>query len=256
MRDLIELIKSTKNIIFDAQLSASVTEKGRSDYVTKVDTTVQSYLREKLYKLRPDALFMGEEGEHEELDKNKACWILDPIDGTTNLIHRYNTSAVSLALLENGEITKGVVYNPFCEQMFYAAKGGGAYLNEERIYVASRENPNDWLIAFGTTPYEKERADYLFELFGRIYKNSGDVRRTGSAALDLCYLAAGMTDGFLEQNLKPWDYAAGSLILKEAGGIITDWENKPVSFYQNSDVLAGNKRVHKMLLAQIGVSID
>ena len=256
MEQMVELVKSTKNIIFNEELSSAVTEKGLADYVTKVDTEVQSYLKEKLYQLRPDALFMGEEGEHKALDKSKPCWILDPIDGTTNLIHHYNTSAVSLALLENGKITKGIVYNPFTEQLFTSERGKGAYLNGKRISVSTRERQNDWLISIGTSPYEKDRADYLFELFKRIYKKTTDIRRSGSAALDLCYLACGMTDGYLEQNLKPWDYAAGSLILEEAGGRVTTWNGSEIDFYNNCDILAGTPKNHKMLLDEISKTLD
>lgn len=251
MDKIINLVRSVREIIFDKELLHAVTVKGPADYVTAVDLKVQNYIRDELKKLYPDMLFMGEEGKREELQKDKPVWILDPIDGTTNLIHRYNQSAVSLALCENGKILKGVVYNPFTEQLFYAEKGGGAYLNGGKISVKNRENEADWLVSIGTMPYHKDRADEMFDLFKRIYLKTTDIRRSGSAALDLCYLASGMTDGYLELDLKPWDYAAGSLILEEAGGVITTWDNEPIDFYKNSDILAGTAKCRKMLLDEI-----
>ena len=251
LKEIIELVKSAKSIIENEKLKADIKVKGPADYVTRVDLEVQEYLKNELAKRFPDTLFMGEEGVHEAAERGKPIWILDPIDGTTNLIHNYNTSAVSLAFCDKDIIEQAVVYNPFTEQTFYAERGGGAYMNGERIYVNNRENMGDWLISIGTSPYEKNRADRLFELFKRIYLKTADIRRSGSAALDLCYIACGMTDGYLEQALKPWDYAAGSLILEEAGGILTQQNGEKLDFYNNCDVLAGTRECYKMLFCEI-----
>lgn len=251
MDKITELVKSCKAIILNDTLTDDITCKGLADYVTKVDVSVQEYMKKELHRLYPDALFMGEEGEYEKIDTEKPVWILDPVDGTTNLIHRYNTSAVSLGLCENNKITKGIVYNPFTEQLFYAERGMGAYLNGKKIHVRERVQMSDCLISVGTSPYYKEKADYLFELFKRIYLISTDIRRSGSAALDLCYIAAGMTDGYLEQGLKPWDYAAGSLILEEAGGYVSQWDGSALDYYKNCDVLAGTRFGYKQLFCEI-----
>ncbi|MCH5211099.1 MAG: inositol monophosphatase [Oscillospiraceae bacterium] len=242
-----ELVYRTKDIITDKMLIKSVNEKGFADFVTAVDTGVQNMLEHELAALYPDIQFMGEEGEHHKIDPSGKVWILDPIDGTTNLIYDYKMSAVSLALYAGGDIIAGIVYNPFTNEMFTAEKGKGAYLNGERIHVSSADTISKSMISIGTSPYEKERADRNFDIFKNIFKASLDIRRSGSAALDLCYVASGRTDGYMEQNLKPWDFAAGMLILSEAGGMITDYNTNPVNPLKNSDVLASNGLIHQEL---------
>lgn len=248
MRTDTELIKSlayqTKDITTDRALVGTVSEKGRADFVTSVDTGVQDFLERELLARYPGTQLLGEEGRRHEIDPNGAILILDPIDGTTNLIYDYRMSAVSLALCDGGEIVTGIVYNPFTEEMFTAEKSGGAYLNGVRIRVTTTKTVSESLIAIGTSPYEKERADRNFEVFKNIYKASLDIRRSGSAALDLYYVAVGRIDGFMEQNLKPWDFAAGMLILSEAGGVVTDYFGSAVNPLANSDILASNGFIH------------
>ena len=185
------------------------------------------------------------------LDPAKSYWILDPIDGTTNLIRDYHLSAVSLGLYENGEITFGVVYNPFTEELFYGAKGEGAYLNGAPIQVSNQPEFKDAVVSFGSSPYEKNRAKELFPIFYNIFMNCADFRRTGSAALDICYVACGRQHAYLEQNLKPWDYSGASIILREAGGVITDWGNKELPYLANSDILACVPQFREILLKLI-----
>lgn len=247
--DLVKtLVYRTKDIITDKSLIKSVNEKGLADFVTAVDTSVQDMLEKELSALYPDIQFIGEEGENHLTDMPGAVWILDPVDGTTNLIYDYRMSAVSLALYADGEIVIGIVYNPFTEEMFTAKKGDGAYLNGQRIHVSSAETVSKSLISIGTSPYEKERADRNFEVFKNIFKASLDIRRSGSAALDLCYVSAGRTDGYMEQNLKPWDFAAGILILNEAGGKVTDYSGNPINPLKNADVFASNGLIHNELM--------
>ncbi len=242
--EVIDLVKQTKQLIINEDLSNDYITKGRADFVTRVDFAVQDFLSKKLLELYPNYNFMGEEGEREKFDKNIPLWILDPIDGTTNLIHGYNMSAVSLALVENNEPIFGIVYNPFTEEIFTAQKGRGAYLNSKPIKVTQTATLSDSLAAIGTSPYDKELADKNFEIFKKLFLECQDIRRSGSAALDLCYIAAGKIDCYFERNLKPWDFSAGAVILQEAGGKITTIKNEKINFYENSDVVATNGILH------------
>ena len=253
MKELIELIKSLKPLLTDKKMSGNVTEKGRADFVTDVDLSVQKKLKNELLSRYPDVQFMGEEGTHDNIDFSGRVWILDPVDGTTNLIHDYKMSAVSLGLLDNGEPVLGIVYNPFTDELFYAEKGKGAYLNGARIKVSAADKLFNALVAFGTSPYEKELADINFKIIKEMYLKSGDIRRSGSAALDLVYIACGRTDGFFEKNLKPWDYCAGICIVNEAGGCVTNMGGGAVTFNKNSDILATNGKLHREMLAVIDV---
>lgn len=234
------LVRSTKKLIEKESREEKVTVKGAADYVTNVDLAVQTYLKKELEKLFPYIPMIAEEKENKNLDPEKTYWILDPIDGTTNLIYNYGMSAVALALYEKGIITFSVVYNPFHEELFYGIKGKGAFLNEEKIQVSSVRELKDAVISFGSSPYEKYRAKELFPLFQRIFEHSADFRRSGSAELDFCYIACGRQHAYLEQCLKPWDYAAGSLILQEAGGICEQWSGEALPYLTNADVMAAS----------------
>lgn len=241
MDQIVAFIHAADRIIFDEAAIMDVKVKGEADYVTKVDLAVQDYLQRELGRLYPEIDFMAEEQEHFVADEKKACWILDPIDGTTNLIYHYQQSAVSLGLYEQGRITVGIVYNPFTKETFTAAEGKGAYLNGKRIHVSLCESLKDALISYGSTPYEKECVHKLFMLYEKLFLSCADFRRNGSAALDLCYVACGRLEAYLEKNLKPWDYVAGSLILTEAGGSIGTWKEEGVpTFLKNNDILATN----------------
>lgn len=237
-KQVLELVRETRKLIFGELEAAQVTVKGAADYVTNVDFAVQNFLKKELEKLFPEILMIAEEKENHNLSPDGKYWILDPIDGTTNLIHRYGLSAVSLALYEQGEITFGAVYNPFNEELFYAAKGCGAWMNHQRIRTDESVGLADAVISFGSCPYEKERARDFFPLYLRIFEKCADYRRTGSAALDLCYVACGRQHGYLEQNLKPWDYSAGSLILREAGGKVHRWSGEELPYLKSADLLA------------------
>ena len=150
-----------------------------------------------------------------------------------------------------GEIVFGVVYNPFTKETFWAAKGQGAYLNDKPIHVSPAAEMGNCLFNFGTGPYQKELAPQNFAILQKIYAKCQDIRRTGAASIDLCYVAAGRCEGFFEITLKPWDYAAGSVILTEAGGKITDWSGNPVPFDHGSSIAATNGHIHDMLLAEL-----
>lgn len=243
-REVIEAVWKAKEMIEDESMVCDITVKGKADFVTKVDLNIECYLQQVLKQLFPSVLFISEEKKNDCFDESLSYWILDPVDGTTNLIHHYQHSAVSLALCEKGAITFGMVYNPFTEETFLAMKGEGAYLNGKAIRVSECSVMQEALITLGTEPYEKEMAEKNFEIFTRIFKECADIRISGSAALDLCYIACGRLEAYAERNLKPWDYAAASLILEEAGGMITNWGKAKITFGRNHLILASNGLLH------------
>lgn len=245
---VIRLVEQAGAILLDRAAAQKITVKGRADYVTQVDFAVQEFLKEKLGALTPNLPLMSEEQDNRTLDFSQPLWILDPVDGTTNLIHGFPASAVSLGLLEQGKVTLGVVYNPFRQELFTAKAGQGAFCNGASIQVKPTADLAHSLLAIGTSPYDRELIPKNFALFAKIFSRCEDIRRTGSAALDLCDLACGRTDGYLERNLKPWDYAGASVILTEAGGVLTDFAGQPVDFTQNSDCLACVPGLHPALL--------
>jgi len=245
-KNIITQVLATREIIMDQQSAQQITVKGDADFVTAVDFAVQDFLQKKLYEIDPSIEMIAEEKENVAFKEDGRYWILDPIDGTTNLIHQYGLSAVSLALYEKGEIAFGIVYNPFTNEVFTAEKGKGACLNGRTIRVSDR-NMKDSVISYGSSPYGKQDSENTFQLFSMIFQKCADFRRFASAALDLCYVACGRSDGYLEGSLKPWDYAAGSLILKEAGGIVTDWQGEALPFFKNSGVYAATPMIHQEL---------
>ncbi len=247
LNEILSLVRNTREIIFDLDLKNNVDIKGYGNYVTQVDYNVQKFLRESLEKLYPEIQFMGEEGERESIDFKKSVWILDPIDGTANLVHNLNQSAVSLGLVENRVPVMGIVYNPFSDELFYAEKGKGAYLNGQQIHVSKAKTLSDSLISIGTAPYDKALGKETFDVVYEIYCKCQDVRRFGAAAIELCNLAAGRIDGFFEMNLKPWDYAAGVVILREAGGEIYNYDCEEISYEYPDNIIASNSKIQSEL---------
>lgn len=246
MQDIITLLKKTKPFVENRAMAGHVKVKGLADYVTQVDTDIQNFLACELRKLAPDIQFLGEEeGLHEM--SGDTYWILDPIDGTTNLIHDYQHSVVSLGLYEKGEITLGVVYDPYREDVYHAQKGMGSFLNGSPIHVSEAERLAETIVAIGTSPYDRELTEVNFQRFQRVFEKSQDIRRTGSAALDLAYVACGRTGGFFETLLSPWDFAAGMLLVTEAGGKVTNYAGEPLNLLQRGSVIATNGKVHEEL---------
>lgn len=248
---VIRLVHSTRDFIFDDRLRHEVTEKGLADYVTQVDLRIQEYLTQKLAEAFPDVEMMAEEGDARVSAQGKKVWILDPIDGTTNLMRDCQHSAVSLALWDNDHMEFGVVYNPFLEETFTAYAGKGAFLNGLPISVTNSETMKDCLVAIGTSPYRKENAKRNFALFEKIFMQVMDLRRAGTASLDFAYVACGRYDCFFELDLKPWDYAAGWLLVQEAGGKVTDWQGGTPNPAKNADLLVTNGKVHSLFLEQL-----
>lgn len=250
-KKVIALVKQTKELILKEMNNEEVMVKGAANYVTNVDLAVQNFLKEELGKAFPEISLIAEEKENLGLSREKTYWILDPIDGTTNLILDFHMSAVALGLYENGEIVFGIVYNPFSDELFHGAKGEGAYLNGERIHVSDTEDFGDAVISYGSTPYTKEEAKNLFPIFYHIFMKCADFRRTGSAELDMCYVACGREHGYIERDLKPWDYSAGTIILREAGGIVKNWKGEEPSYLKNEDILACAPQFAEILLKEL-----
>ena len=219
-----EMINRLKDIVCKAgEMFASVSiseierKEGHANFVTNIDKEVEEFLQAELLSLIPGSRLIGEEKENNPLTDDPT-WIIDPVDGTTNLIHDYRMSAVSAALCENKRPVIGMIFQPYTKELFFAEAGGGAFLNGKAIRVASNSFDKA-LVAFGTSPYTEELFNGTLKIAGAFLHSCADLRRTGSAALDLAHLAAGRTDVFFELTLKPWDYAAGSLIVQEAGGV-------------------------------------
>ncbi|MCR5263893.1 MAG: inositol monophosphatase [Clostridiales bacterium] len=245
--EILEMIKDAAEKAGDIILSAEdlrdadISEKsGHANFVTTYDVKVQSYLRSRLSEIIPDACFFGEEGD-DSVSREKItsgiCFIADPIDGTTNFIMGARRSAVSIAVSELGEVTAGVIYDPYAKEMYSAMKGKGAYLNGRRIRTRERELLG-CVYMFGTSPYYDELQDKSWKVARALFDKSLDLRRGGSAALDLCWLASGRAGVFTEMRLSPWDYAAAKIILEEAGGKMTSMDGSPVTIDRPSSVLA------------------
>lgn len=241
---VIETVLKTKAIVTDESLRSAVHVKGEADFVTNVDLAISDFLRKELHALAPDVDFMSEEESATNLSDTR--WILDPIDGTTNLVFDYRMSSVSLALMVKGEIVFGVVYNPYTDEVFKAQKNNGAYLNDKRLHVVDRPIGN-CLIEFGAGSTVKAYADLAFQNAAKIFKSCLDLRRICSSALAISYIAAGRINGYFEKRLKPWDYAAASLILSEAGGKICGWNNEAIQFDKESGIIAGSPQAYEFL---------
>ena len=214
-------------------------KEGHYNFVTEADLHVQSRLKELLTMACPEADFYAEEQENAVLT-NRPTWVVDPIDGTLNFMRSRDCSAVSIALLENKEPVYGAVYLPFQDEMFTAEKGNGALMNGKSISVSSVPFENA-MIALGTSPYNSALARETLKRAERFLLEGGDLRRTGSAAKDLCDVACGRSDVFFELQLSPWDIAAGSLIVEEAGGVFRQYLEKERTFDQKTAILACNR---------------
>lgn len=241
---IISLVESIKPLFEDNKRASRVTEKGKADFVTEVDYAVQKRIKDGLLEQYPEIQFMAEEKDNSEIDFSGDVFILDPVDGTSNLIHDFQHSALSLGYVENGILTYGIVYKPYTNELWCAEKGKGAFLNGERIHVSSVESLERSLVLFGTSPYHHEYADKVFETAKKIFLDCSDVRRLGSAALDLAYVASGRAECYFELNLKPWDYAAGVLLVEESGGKVTDYAGNPIHLDRPCDIFAGNGRIN------------
>lgn len=234
-----EIVYEAGKLIVGAEhISIAKEKEGSANFVTRYDTMVQEYLIRELKLLLPEAAFLGEEdGQCASPSEEGYCFIIDPIDGTTNFICNFQYSAISAALACNGELTHGVVYNPFRKEMFCAEKGKGAYLNDT-LLMASDRALCDGVVIFGTAPYNPELRDSAFSMAKELSYHTMDLREPGSAALSLCYVACGRAVAYASPRLCTWDYAAASVILEETGCLLSDFEGAALNFRTKVPVVA------------------
>lgn len=225
-----------------------VDSKGYNDFVSEVDRRAEQEIIRVIHKAYPHHAILAEEsGGH---DGDDSVWIIDPLDGTTNFLHGFPQFAVSIALQHNGRMEVAVVYDPLRDELFTAVRGSGAQLNGRRIRVSKAKGLDGTLIGTGFPFREQTHLDAYLGMFKALLPRTAGIRRAGSAALDLAYVANGRLDGFWEIGLKPWDMAAGILLIQEAGGIIGDLRGGQ-DFFSNGNVVTGNPKVYEALVAAL-----
>jgi myo-inositol-1(or 4)-monophosphatase len=225
-----------------------VNTKSPNDFVTEVDHAAEQLIIDTLLGAYPDHSILAEEsGRSRGAKESEYVWIIDPLDGTTNFIHGFPVYAVSIALAFRGQLQQAVVYDPTRNDLFYASKGRGAFLNDKRLRVSKRTRLADCLIGTGFPFRRGDNLSRYLKMFEAVMQATAGLRRPGSAALDLCYVAAGYTDGFFETGLSPWDIAAGALLVTEAGGLIGNFTGDADFLYQR-EVVAGNPKVYGQLV--------
>ena len=230
--------------------SVRVSEKHVNDYVTEVDIASEAAIIEMLLEAYPDhGIWAEESGRERGNPRADHVWIIDPLDGTTNFIHGFPTYCVSIALAVRGQVEQAVIYDPARNDLFTATRGRGAFLNDRRIRVSKRERLSRALLATGFPYQPGTDYDDFLRLMGRISRQTSGLRRNGSAALDLAYVAAGFTDGYFETGLKPWDVAAGSLLVTEAGGLIGNFTGEAGNLIEDSEHLAAPPRIYAQMVA-------
>lgn len=230
LQKITEIVKECGAIIRNAQIHhVELKNQDRRNLLTEYDVKIQSVLEQKLIQILPEASFFGEEGTH-QYKKDGYCFVCDPIDGTTNFVKGCNFSSISVALLKDGQPVLGIIYNPYSDEMFCAEKGKGATLNGNHIHTTT-DCLADSLVTFGTGVTDLSQIDAVFEYAKKCFNASIDVRRCGSAALELCNLACGRIGYFCEFKLSPWDYSAGVLIAKEAGAIVKSKDFEDIDDY-------------------------
>lgn len=231
----------------------TIEEKGRNDFVSEIDRKAEAEIIYHLKKAYPDHAILGEESGFTDAANNDYQWVIDPLDGTTNFLRGIPHFSVSIACLHKGQPIHAVVLDPTKREEFTASKGKGATLNDRRIRTTSRKSLDGALIGTGIPFNGKalKHIDGYLSCLGEIAAQTAGVRRAGSAALDLAYVAAGRFDGFWELNLKPWDIAAGILLVKEAGGMISDFKGGN-NYFDNGNVVCGSTKVFKPLLQVVG----
>ena len=247
--DILPIDREAGLILLERRGADRIREKSVSDFVTEVDLTVQNAICTILAENWPEIQFMGEEKDNSDIDCTGCYWVLDPVDGTTNLIHDFRASVISLALVCAGEPQLGIILNPYTGEEFTAVKGGGAFRNGKSIHVSDVTRLADALVFAGTSPYRRNEAEENFRRIMRVYLASHDVRRFGTSALELCYVACGRADGYFEFGVKPWDIAAGMLILREAGGECVTMDGSSPPLDRECAVVATNGHFTESLRA-------
>ena len=225
--------------------SLTVNDKSYNDFVTEVDLASEKEIIRVLKASYPDHAFLGEEtGLSHQADN---IWIIDPLDGTTNFLHGFPQYCISIALEEKGEITQAVIYDPNRNDLFTATKGQGAYLNQRRMRVSNKSKLKESILGTGFPFRDFHHLPVYLKIFEEVVRGTSGVRRPGSAALDLAYVAAGWFDGFFEINLSKWDIAAGGLLVTEAGGIVSDFSEKD-GWLESGNIVATNPKIYEPLI--------
>jgi len=227
----------------------NIVEKQRMDFVSEVDKLAEAEIVKELRRAYPTHAFLGEESG--ATGKGPLVWVIDPLDGTHNYLRGIPHFCVSIALLDKGEPVYGVIFDPLRDELYTASKGDGAYMNDRRLRVSKRENLDGAMIATGFPYRQREHLGPQLDMTRAILGQAEDIRRTGSAALDLAYVAAGRLDGYFEIGLKPWDMAAGVLLVHEAGGRYCDFAGRD-GIPESGNLVAGNLLVTKAMVDAIG----
>jgi myo-inositol-1(or 4)-monophosphatase len=235
----------------------NVVEKDRLDYASEVDEEAEAIIVKELKRAMPDCAILGEETGAS--GRGRSTFVIDPLDGTSNYLHGIPHWCVSIALVENGEPQHAVIFDPLRNELFTASKGSGAVLNDKKIRVTERKDLTGAMLITGFPPRERERIGPHLACVGELLKDAEDIRRTGSAALDLAYVACGRVDGYFEAGVKPWDIAAGVLLVREAGGRVTDFRGAATGPMDHRGVLgrhlvAGNLKLSEQLQKAIVAS--
>jgi myo-inositol-1(or 4)-monophosphatase len=224
-----------------------VSLKGPANFVTAADRRIEEVLHAELTKARPGYGFLGEEGGRQEGSDKSHCWIVDPLDGTTNFLHGIPQFAITIGLERDGVIVAGVIYNPANEEVFTAERGKGAFLNDKRMRVAGRRRMDEAVIACGLPHLGRGDLGLFRREFAAVQQQVAGLRRFGAASLDLAWVAAGRFDALWERDLSPWDMAAGILMVREAGGFVTDCDDEDAMFAKKQ-IVAGNEFIHKEMI--------
>lgn len=231
--------------------SIRVEKKGHNDFATEVDREAEAEIVDTLLKAYPDHGVMAEESGQLGNADSEFQWIVDPLDGTTNFMHGFPHFSVSIALYQNGRAFQAVVYDPVRQELFTGGKGEGAYLDGRRIRVSGAKQLKDALVSADFPYHEGKNLDFDMAALRAFTEKSGGVRRAGSAALDLAYIAAGRIDGAWLSGLKSWDFAAGALLVREAGGLVNDYQGGD-TWQQSGDLISGTPKVHHEMLQTMG----
>ncbi len=226
----------------------AVTEKGQFDFVTEADKLAEAEIIKEVKKAYPDHAIWGEESGR--IGNARYVWVIDPIDGTSNFMRGLPHCSVSIGLMEDGVVQHGVVYDPVRDELFTASRGSGAYLNDRRIRTSNRGGLPGALIASGFPWRQRKRLKTQLKMLSSLLEEAEDLRRGGSAALDLAYVACGRQDGYFEYGLQPWDMAAGALLVREAGGVCIDFDGSD-NWFESGNIIAGNLKVAAAMVARI-----
>lgn len=228
--------------------SLDIEAKAHNDFVTEVDRRAEAEIIQVIRRAYPHHAILAEESGHQ--GENDFEWVIDPLDGTTNFLHRFPQFAVSIALRNKGRLEQGVIYDPLRQELFTASRGEGAQLDGKRIRVSSRKGLEGALLGTGFPFKQQQHLDAYLDTFRALFPMAAGIRRPGSAALDLAYVAAGRLDGFWEIGLSPWDMAAGVLLIQEAGGLVSDFAGAH-RFMETGNIVAAPPKLFKAMLQQI-----